>query len=130
MAIIWKNGKIYQKLTDGTQDAYANSIYITNGDIYIAGWEGRIAKMWKNGQATHLTKGKHLAFATSVYVYNNDVYVTGYEFIAGMSSYDGQTIAKVWKNGKLHHNLTNGSNYAEANSIYVIDNDIYIAGYS
>jgi hypothetical protein len=60
-------------LTDGTNHAVANSVYVSGGDVYVAGYEYNasvksVAKMWKNGVATALTNGKNHAFAYSIFV--------------------------------------------------------------
>jgi hypothetical protein len=53
------------------------------------------------------------ASAQSIYVDGADVYVSGYEL-------DGSNdVAKYWKNGR-EIALTDGSNGARANSIYVV----------
>ena len=99
MATLWKNNKI-TFLTDGTTLALANSVNVTNNDVYVAGYqysgttttvtsqgsnsvEGRnIAKLWKNGIATSLTDGTKAAAANSVFVSGGDVYVAGFEAVS------------------------------------------------
>jgi len=55
-------------------------------DVYVTGYEGTVAKLWKNGVAQNLfsesslrSSGEHKAEANSVYVSGNDTYVAGYE---------------------------------------------------
>ena len=142
IATVWKNG-IAQYLTDGTAGyAEARSVFVSGEDVYVAGYEGNVAMLWKNGLAQNLTDGTLVARAYSVFVSGKDVYVAGYidkpytEFyetsiFTGMDT----TIlvcsahATVWKNG-VAQNLTEGiAGYAEAHSIFVSGDDVYVAGY-
>lgn len=84
-------------------------------DIYVAGYEGNAAKVWKNGIATNLTKGVLPAEAKSVFVVNGTVYVAGRE----------GSQAKLWVNG-VGTNLANGS---IAKSVFVKDGDVYVGGW-
>ncbi len=52
-----------------------------------------------------------------------DVYVAGSE-----SNGTNVSFPKVWKNG-VANSLTNGDNYATANSVYVSGADVYVAGF-
>ena len=90
VAVVWKNG-IAQHLTDGTHDAYANSVFVSGSDVYVAGQEDNLAVVWKNGKVQKLTDGTRYSCANSVFVFDNDVYVTGEK------DYD----VVVWKNGKM-----------------------------
>jgi len=51
------------------------------------------------------------------------VYVAGFEFNA-----QGRTVAKLWKDG-VAQDLTDGTYNAEARSVYVSGNDVFVAGY-
>jgi hypothetical protein len=87
-------------------------------DIFVAGTENGIAKVWRNGVATNLSTLTDSAEAFSVFVSDNDVYVAGYF---------GQN-ACFWKNG-VRTNLTNVNNSeTTAFSIYVLGTDVYVAG--
>ena len=82
VATVWENG-IETNLSDGTQDAYLQSIFVDMDNIYIVGFENNgtknVAKIWKNGIATNLSDGTQNASAKSVFVKNNDVYIAGIE---------------------------------------------------
>ena len=40
-AVVWKNGKKLCSLTDGKQNAYANSVFVSDGVVYTAGNDGK-----------------------------------------------------------------------------------------
>lgn len=115
-------------LNETNNDAYANSIFVSdNNDIYIAGQEnhgasvGTIAKIWKNGVATHLSTVNGAAF--SVFVSGSDVYAAGYE-----STSEGW-VAKSWKNGTAQTlSQTDGKAYGKA--VFVKDGIAYVAGHT
>ena len=140
VAKVWKNGSLLYTLSDGTSNAHANSVFVYNGDVYVAGHErvGHrfVAKVWKNGSLLYtISNGILAANANSVFVYNGDVYVAGQEEmlvpVAGSESdLQGIWVAKVWKNGLLLHNLTDGTGDigATATSVYVSGGNVYTAG--
>jgi hypothetical protein len=64
---LWKNN-VVQNLTDGTHEAKANSVYVLNNDVYVAGREENVAVVWKNGVSKNLSDETNNAEATSVFV--------------------------------------------------------------
>ncbi len=90
--------------------------------VYVAGWEGNVAKYWKNGTATNLSNGVYHARANSIFVSAGDIHIAGREILA-----NGNAIAKYWKNG-IPTNLTDGTDYAEAHAVFVSGSDVYVAG--
>jgi hypothetical protein len=123
-AALWKNGNVWD-ITDGTRSAHPRSLYVSGGDVYVAGWEWKenftyLAKVWKNGVETALSD--RMSFANSVYVSGSDVYASGYE-----EDDNEQHVAKVWKNG-VATTLNSGAGYSEAYAVFVSGNDVYVAG--
>jgi len=122
VAVIWKNGKAQQLSSGG--NAVALSVCVSGKDVYAAGWETYqdkpVATLWKNGKAQHL--GADISQATYVYVRWADVYVAGRE-----QSNQGIDVATLWKNGKAQR-LSDGNNKANANYVYAIGKDVYVAG--
>ncbi|MEQ8683990.1 MAG: hypothetical protein RIE86_01795 [Imperialibacter sp.] len=92
----WVNGNEYL-LSDGTTKyaTRANSIFVNNSDVYIAGVFDGAACYWKNGVLNRLTDGNYAAYSNSIYIDNADVFVVGYE-----SGYGDEGGAKLWKNGE------------------------------
>ena len=137
-AAVWKNGKV-QDLTPGAiYYTEASSVYVSNGDVYVVGSEWNfskqayIAKLWINGEAYDLSCGNTSMFAKSVYVSDGDVYVAGLELphekTEGIAIVSGIAIAKLWINGR-EQNLTNGTINANALSVCVSGNDVYVSGF-
>ena len=123
--IVWKNGKaemIAENIDIRSQGGdyvllfsrIANSIFVSDGDVYIAGRIQKQAKLWKNGVAEDLEGGES---AQSVFVSGEEVYVAGY----------GDSGAKLWRDGNVI-NLTNAGKNACAYSVYVSGSDVYVAG--
>ena len=125
VATLWTNG-VAQKLTDGTNDASAYSVFVDGTDIYVAGQENNgssyVATLWVNGVPQQLTDGTNDARAQSVYVADGNVYVGGFE------SNGTHNVATVWVNG-VPQQLTDGTNDAGVNTIHITGSDIYAGGY-
>ncbi|MDR1877154.1 MAG: Ig-like domain-containing protein, partial [Flavobacteriaceae bacterium] len=113
IAALWKNG-VWHALTNGTNAAYAKSVYVSGNDVYVAGEDDNKPVLWKNGVVQVLPHIKW-GSAYSVYVSGSDVY------IAGENSY----IPALWKNG-VKQALNAG--YGSAKSVYVSGSDVYVAG--
>jgi len=146
-ASIWTNGLpgtlAYSRGFDVTgyilSDSQANSIFVSNGDVYAAGIVAPssaadanfTATYWKNGVQTNLTDGTKNAIANSIYVSGNDVYVAGYVRDSTKMNQYGLWVTyytlKLWKNG-IATDLGSGAS-CEATSVFVSGNDVYVAGY-
>ena len=128
VAVIWKNGEEIV-LPSKERRAEANSVFVTDSNVYVAGFDGDCAVLWKNGVKIELTNGRKRAQAQSIFVYNRDVYVVGYEqeiiYENGKPSLINQV--SLWKNEK---NITKyyKNSFQYGKDIFVYNNDIYIAG--
>ena len=129
VAKLWKNGADLN-LSSGTE---ANSVFVTGGDVYVAGYTLRsigtnknFATVWKNGIAEYLSKDTRNGWATSVFVTGDDVYVAGYEreYING----ELYECGVVWKNGEAQY-LSEGD-HSIAYSVFVYNGDVYVSGMS
>jgi hypothetical protein len=138
IAMYWKNG-VPTQLTDGTKQGYATGIALSGSDVYISGSENSfdpsgnlysVAEYWKNGVPVVVSGSSSGASALAILVSGTDVYVAGWEnktTQTGPSSYVIEPVAKYWKNG-VAVALTDGSTLAEAFSIFVLGNDVYVSG--
>ena len=132
VATVFKNG-VAQYLTDATTDVSATSVFVSGNDVYVAGNETvgtisnpiNVAKVWKNGELLHELGSR--SYAYSVYVYAGDVYVAGHIFYPSAST--GQYRATLWKNG-INQILPSGTVRTWANSVFVSENGVYVAGRS
>lgn len=118
-AMLWKNGEA-TSFTNGEKFAFANSIFVLGEDVYVGGSHNDTAIVWKNGKSIALTDGKREADINSVFVVGNDIYAAGYE-----CNEANKPVAKIWKNGKA---TTLSSKKSMAESLYVIDDDVYVVG--
>ncbi len=109
-------------LPAGTNGAVANSIFVADNNVYIAGTDGG-AVYWKNNIEKKLVGISPGTSANSIYVSGGHVYVAGI---------DG-TSAVYWKDGtEIILNTTDAygnSAFSGANSVFISGNDIYIAGF-
>jgi hypothetical protein len=125
---LWKNGAATTLSTPG-HNASANTIFAANNNIYVGGYEDngvfRSALIWNNNTSTNLLGFCYpsgsctfdYSQVTSMYVSGSDVYAVGTS-IKSTGSYD----SIMWKNGAPTRISI------LPNSIFVSNNDIYIAG--
>lgn len=132
-AVYWINS-LESELTDGTTDAEATGIDISQADVYVCGYEKSggpdpeggfysVAVYWKNGVKTRLTEGTSNASAAAIRVVGDDVYVAGSEY----SSDRLRSNARLWKNG-VGVALHDGINWSYATDLLVDGNDVYVTG--
>lgn len=135
-ATYWKNGTAINLSGGGSGESHANSITVSGGNVYVAGFENypytsggitnhySTARYWKNSTGVKLSgsAGRN-ADSNSIFVSGNDIYVAGWQD----DGYKGM-VAKYWKNG-TQVNLTNGNKSAYAEVIAVSPNgDVHVAG--
>ena len=110
-------------LTNGTNDAYANSIFVSGSDVYIAGTDAApdtygFPVYWQNNSEVKLPIISASGTANSIYVSGGNIYVAGNDSSKGV----------YWKNGSetILDNVTDSGSSASA--VFVSGNDLYIAG--
>lgn len=110
IACYWKNGQRVD-LTDGTKDAWANSIFVTDAHVYASGTIKEQAVYWKDGVATLLTTGTAYSMANSIFVQGEDVHVAGSD----------QWHPAYWKND-VKQTIANQDKFGEIRFIVVGSN--------
>ena len=123
VATYWKNG-VPVSLADGLEGSQANSIVVSNGDVYVAGYlchsqttDCNAATYWKNGVPTQLSPVTP-AIATSIIQGSDGIYV-------GIET--GPDSAGYWHNGSETVLATNPGQVG-VNQIVQYDGTIYAAG--
>ncbi|MDI9309182.1 MAG: hypothetical protein QM535_03105 [Limnohabitans sp.] len=127
----WKNGV----LTQLSDQSNANSIFVYGTDVYVCGYifvDGQKAVVWKNNTMSYLnTSANYNCNANDIKVINGDVYVCGYgkkKYTNGTDPEEIHNKARYWKNG-IETKLSDDNSRANyAYSIYIVNNDIYVAG--
>jgi len=124
-AVVWKNGIVHWRLSNGERNARVQALFVSGGDVYAGGCDGRVATVWKNGRVhLRLTSGKYESRVHSLFVAGDDVYAVGYE-----KNQRGKAVAMAWKNGRVHWHLSDGGRIAEALSLFVSGGDVFAGGY-
>ncbi len=99
--------------------AVTTTIYAQNGDIYMAGKDGKLGKVWKNSVELYsVADGTNSVNFDCIYVSGNDV------FTGGTINDGSNTKAVIWKNGLLLYQLTSGN----VQSISVSGDNVYVCG--
>ena len=100
IATYWKNKEAVY-LTDGSQPANANSVWVNQSDVYVAGYvsngTNNVATYWKNGTPSSLANGTSSSSAKAVVVSDGNVYIAGTMIVRNDNNILQQA-AFVWKN--------------------------------
>lgn len=95
-------------------------------DVYVMGYIGNVATVWKNGVATSVSDGKLFPYVNAGFVSGNDVYVAGSQY-TGPDPFGGNYyVPTLWKNGiKMSYNTVDDP---FGKYLYVSGNDVYQGG--
>ncbi|HEY2650005.1 MAG TPA: hypothetical protein VGI38_12470, partial [Puia sp.] len=116
VAKYWRDGQ-ETVLSNGTNDAYANSICVSGSDVYIAGADA-VPVYWQNNIETKLPINSTYGAANSLCTSGNKVYIAG----------NDSSKAVYWKDGveTFLDTITDSGSFAT--SVCISGNDVYIAG--
>nr|WP_321415206.1 Ig-like domain-containing protein [uncultured Allomuricauda sp.] len=125
MARLWVDGKPVELEGASDSSSAANSVYVDNGSVYVAGeYFNGDPVVWKDGVQMDLQPDPNYAkgVAKAVFVSNGHVYVAG-------TYYDGNiSNAILWKDGEIF--FSSEDNNVVVNDLFVDGDTVYMAGYS
>lgn len=124
-AYYWNNNQI--NIINDSYQGY--SVFTANGNVYMTGRSGipvYAPVYWKNGEENRLRdeSGSETVIVNKVFVDGNDVHAVGFK-----TNSRGKYIAVYWKNNLQQELSTDGLYNAQCNDVFVLDGDVYIAGY-
>ncbi|MDR2561751.1 MAG: Ig domain-containing protein [Holophagales bacterium] len=117
---LWKNGVQQSLGGDENKDGEAKSVFVSGGDVYVAGRSGNKPTLWKNGTPQRLNVSNvdnAPIYIEQVFVSGSDVYAIG-DIDASQSS-----IGVLWKNNEPQYFYE-----AYLSAIFVSGNDVYLVG--
>lgn len=118
-AFVNKNGNMTM-LTDGTKQAEAFAVKVSGNDIYVGGYDGNQARLWKNGTPLTLNNSDNFRIR-AIAIEGTDVYAVG------ECNCFSNIVIRYWKNG-VETTVTDGTFTAYGYDIAVSGSDVYIAG--
>lgn len=104
VATVWKNGVRTDLSATGASDAWANSIYVSDGSVYISGYHSdrtdNFPTVWKDGVKTDLVGVSVLSWLAQNQFSSNSIYVSGGNvYVSGFYNNGTNDIPAVWKDG-------------------------------
>lgn len=136
-AMIWKNGTV-TALTNGSKSSSANSIFISENDIYVAGRDNGYVEnsllkydivVWKNGVRT--SYGAYSSPYSNIPIFlsvaNSDVYISTLWYIGYIPNSYSLYYPIILKNGQQTKLTSESGNYSIGN-VFVSANDVYVVG--
>ena len=128
--ILWKNGNLTRLADKGV----ARSVAISEGNVYVAGWEWRHdweyprAMLWKNGLGVPISDGTKTGDAVSVAVSANEVYVA-FEESQLVGPITWNTISKIWRNGSSTPLRSGRGESSYVKSLAISGKNVYATGW-
>ena len=128
-AVCWEGGARIAR--SGDIPASGGAVFVSGQNVYIGGTSRDAANVqratvWKNGDVFAvypIPSGFNYGYVKSVYVDD-----AGNVYAAGDCASDNAGIPMVWKNDQVLYALTSQGSYGAANSVYVYNGDVYVAG--
>jgi hypothetical protein len=118
-AALFQNDEVTVLSTgDATGEAFA--VALSGNDVYVGGYEGNQARLWKNGNIIELPNSQNYRIK-SIAVAGADVYALG-----ECNCWEGAKV-RYWKNG-ITTDVSGESEIAFGYSLALSGTDVYIAG--
>ena len=96
-------------------NADATDIAVVGSDVYVSGYDGDIAKCWRNGQLVGPANAGFPTYASGMAILGADIYLAGLK--EGKATY--------WKNDRA---ITLSTRESHSRSIFLSGTDVYVSG--
>jgi hypothetical protein len=135
-AKLWKNASVLNNLDASFNESSARSIFVQNGVTYVAGsvTGAPYASIWRNG-IRHNLSSSNASVANSVFVDGSNMYAAGFyeppinQNIHEKAAYWKKPIGSSPATPALTIDLPSNFSRAHANSIFVLNGDVYVCGW-
>ncbi len=129
-AVYWKNGKEVRLNSVSRSDA--RSIFVAGKDVYVAtmNFDFSPGVYWKNEDENLLEPVEPALTRVGVNV--NSIFVSGSNvYVVGTLGLGDRQVPRYWVNGKINELTERPNSFSTvATSVFVANNDIYIAGHT